>query len=88
MIGRALDPLTVQAITDEADRAEGRYGPFHSSHEAFGVLWEEVAELFDAVRENDLLKMEREAVQVAAVAARIALCARGSEEFASRSRKR
>ena len=83
-----VNMLVVGNIVAEADRAEGRYGPFHSSHEAYGVLAEEVAELLEAVRSGDLLQMEREAVQVAAVAARFALCARGSADFAGRSRKK
>jgi NTP pyrophosphatase (non-canonical NTP hydrolase) len=59
-------------IRDEMQRAEDRYGPFSSTHEGYGVLAEEVAELFDAIRLNDLGAVRQEAKQVAAVAARIA----------------
>jgi NTP pyrophosphatase (non-canonical NTP hydrolase) len=70
---------TMGAIADEAERAQNTYGDFASMHEAYGVLAEEVAELFDAVR----MKQSRtgvkraeairlEAIQVAAVALRIA----------------
>ena len=67
---------------DIATKAREKYGPFASMHEAYGVLAEEVAELFDAVRlrqDNDqrLLMIEREALDVAAVALRIAAEARG-----------
>lgn len=69
-----------------AERAQDKYGDFSSMHEAYGVLAEEVAELFDAVRmrqDNDLklsshssegraLNIQREALDVAAVALRIA----------------
>ena len=54
-------------------QAEGRYGPFHSTHEGYGVLAEEVAELLDAIRSNNPEDIQGEAIQVAAVAMRIAL---------------
>jgi NTP pyrophosphatase (non-canonical NTP hydrolase) len=70
------------AIWVEAEDAQAKYGDFASMHEAYGVLAEEVAELFDAVRmKQDAGSrraecIEREACQVAAVAVRIALQAR------------
>jgi len=74
-------------ITTEADVAQGRFGDFASMHEAYGVLAEEVDELFDAVKLPQPLgsdvglttrasMIEREAIQVAAVAMRIAEQAR------------
>ena len=72
MIGRALDPLTVQAITIEADAAQGKYGDFTSTQEALGVLIEEMDELRHAIWSNKLYSVAREATQVAAVAARLA----------------
>ena len=59
-------------IDAEICRAEERYGQFRSSHEGFGVLAEEVSELLDAIRANDHRWIQREAIQVSAVAARIA----------------
>ena len=59
-------------ITDEAIDADVRYGPFRSSHEGFGVLTEEYHELLDAIHANDALAIRREAIQVSAVALRIA----------------
>lgn len=65
------------AAADEASEAQAKYGDFASMHEAYGVLAEEVAELFAAVR----LRQDnpergphcaREAIQIAAVALRIA----------------
>lgn len=68
---------------DEAQRAQSTYGDFSSMHEAYGVLAEEVAELFDAVRmKQSRVNVARaeairlEALQVAAVALRIAEQAR------------
>ena len=65
---------TFDRINIEGDRAEDRYGPFKSTHEGLGVLTEEYHELMEAIRSNDLRAVEREAIQVAAVAARIAEC--------------
>jgi NTP pyrophosphatase (non-canonical NTP hydrolase) len=68
-------------IEREAAEAQSKYGDFASMHEAYGVLAEEVAELFDAVRlgqqhPNRGVEIQNEAIQVAAVALRIALQAR------------
>ena len=65
------------AAADEASEAQAKYGDFASMHEAYGVLAEEVAELFDEVRtsQRDKIRCDRiraEAIQVAAVALRIA----------------
>lgn len=65
------------AAYDEAQTAHDKYGDFASMHEAYGVLAEEVAELFDAVRvrQSDPTRgvcIRREAIQIAAVALRIA----------------
>ena len=73
-------------IEDEMDAAQRRYGPFTSTHEAYGVLAEEVAELLEAVRSNDAGSIAAEAVQVAAVAARLAeQCSTGDRDFLNRS---
>lgn len=67
-----------EAAQDEAAEATQRYGDFASMHEAYGVLAEEVAELFEGVRMHQSTEPERgkriraEAIQVAAVALRIA----------------
>lgn len=71
-------------VLEEADRAERRYGPFTSTHEGYGVLAEEMAELLDAIRANDGTAVEREALQVAAVAFRIGRCC-ANPEFRERS---
>jgi NTP pyrophosphatase (non-canonical NTP hydrolase) len=59
-------------LNNEINRASARFGPFKSSHEGYGVLAEEVAELLDAIRANDAPSIIREAIQVAAVAMRLA----------------
>lgn len=65
------DPTLAQ-VAAEADRAAAKYGPFASVHEAIGVLVEEWDELRAAVHANDLEAIHREALQVAAVAYRLA----------------
>ncbi len=61
-----------EEINRIARQSEERYGPYTSSHEAFGVLAEEVSELLDAIRENDCAGVRDEAIDVAAVALRLA----------------
>ncbi len=64
-------------IGDVAAAAQEKYGDFASLHEAYGVLLEEVAELFEAVRMRPdhprrVDEMRTEAIDIAAVALRIA----------------
>jgi len=64
-----------QAIIDEFTRATMRYGPFTSEHEGYAVLLEEVDELWDAVKLKQTNperrpRMEKECIQVAAMALR------------------
>lgn len=60
-------------LWSEVASADERYGPFKSSHEGLGVLTEEVSELISAIRSNDHEATQREAIQVAAVAFRLAV---------------
>ena len=76
------DEITA-AIHGEVAYAESRYGPFASTHEGFGVLAEEIAELLAAIQANDGRQIIAEAVQVSAVAARIAMAL---EDEATRAR--
>ena len=64
--------VTLHEIGEEAERARKKWGPFRSSHEAYGVLAEEMAELLEAIHANEDLCARREALQVAAVAYRFA----------------
>ena len=70
---RTMDAI-LREVKAEALRAQNRYGVFRSTHEALGVLMEEVAELMEAIRRNDLDAVASEATQVSAVAARLADC--------------
>lgn len=69
---KTLDEIT-DAVHNEVAKADEIYGPFTSTHEGFGVLAEEMSELLDAIRKNDHDAIRAEAVQVSAVAARIAV---------------
>ncbi len=69
---------TEQAFVDVLEEFEtitAKYARFHSAHEAYGVLLEEVDELWDEVKRRDsperLARIREEAIQVAAVALRI-----------------
>lgn len=73
------------ALLAEMVRADASYGPFTSTHEALGVLVEEMAELTDAIRQNDADAVQAEALQVAAVALRLRACLAASVEMRRRS---
>jgi hypothetical protein len=81
------DQISVeQAVLSQVEYADSRYGPFTSSHEGLGVLVEEMDELLGAIRDNDLDCIRNEAIQVSAVALRLAGCC-GDREFRKRSVK-
>lgn len=60
----------LEDVLDEYKNAVGKYNSFHSAHEGYAVLKEEVDELWDAIKENDHVHSLREARQVAAMALR------------------
>ena len=69
-------------IHQELAHAAAKYGHYRSTHEGYGVLAEEVAELLEAIQANDDDGVYREAIQIAAVGRRIAecVCGRGSRQ--------
>lgn len=81
MTNRELCYMTTEVLQDvksEIQRGENRFGPFHSLHEAIAVLREEYIETENAVfweaeKQNDLTIIRNEAIQVAAVAIRLAM---------------
>ena len=67
-------PGVLSEVTTELLIASKHFPPFRSAHEGYGVLLEEVDELWDAIKANDGLYAERkEAIQVAAMAIRYIL---------------
>lgn len=64
------DRSIVGRVLDELQRASRKHGPIHSTHEGYAVIQEELDELWDAVKANDLPHALLEAEQVAAMAIR------------------
>lgn len=79
-----IDAILRNSVIDEATRSWDKFGPYTSSHEAYGVIAEEVAELLDAIRGNDMDAIRKEAIQVAAVAYKLA-CDVDDPDFRGRS---
>lgn len=74
-------------LEERIRKAENRYGPFASTHEALGVACEEWDELRDAVRSNALASVEWECLDLAAVLIRLARNLRNSDYAQKRSVK-
>jgi len=62
-----------EQVLRELERAQRKFPAFHSSHEGYAVLKEEVDELWDAVKSNNVTHAKVEAIQVAAMAIRFIL---------------
>jgi hypothetical protein len=66
-----------ELVKQELIKAETKNGPFHSAHEGWAVLYEEVDELWEEVRKKKKnrvsAEMAAECVQIAASAIRFAL---------------
>lgn len=65
-------------VRDELGYALAKFPPFHSAHEGWAVIREELDELWTEVRANQSVsgrnqRMRREAIQVAAMAIRFVL---------------
>lgn len=71
----AVSGDTMTALSSEIESAHAAHGEFNSTHEALGVLCEEWDELREAIHRNDAAAIAEEALQVSAVALRLAaLC--------------
>ncbi len=59
-------------VINEYEFASGEFDRFNSPHEGFAILKEKVDELWDKIKKKDKdpLLMEREAIQVGAMALR------------------
>jgi len=61
----------VESALSELSRARQKWpAGFHSGHEGYAVIKEELEELWEAVRRDDLRAQRSEAVQIAAMALR------------------
>jgi hypothetical protein len=63
-----------QVVLEELDRASQKFPSFHSLHEGYAIILEELeelkAEIFKHVEDRDRNRICKEAVQVAAMAQR------------------
>lgn len=70
-----LDRLdTLKEISQELDRSNKIFPHFHSTHEGYAVILEEVHELWEMVRNNKEVvgdeNMRKECIQIAAITIR------------------
>jgi len=65
--------VSMRLVLDELARAQAKFPAFHSGHEGYAVVREELDELWEAVKRDDSLHAAAEAVQVAAMALRFIL---------------
>lgn len=65
-------PESAYEAAIELDRARRKFAPFHSAHEGYAVILEELDELWEEIRRKVPSRelMRKEAVQVAAMALR------------------
>ncbi len=75
---RILTEKVALEIREEMERSEALHGPFHSLHEALAILREEYLEtesaiFWEARKKGDPNLIRTEAIQVAAVAVRLAM---------------
>jgi len=75
----------IDAVINEMDSADYKYGSFKSTHEGLGVITEEYHELIEAIRGNYSESVRQEAIQVAAACLRLANQCRETGSFADRS---
>lgn len=70
--------LFAKDAANEAQRGVSIHGPHHSYHEGYAVLLEEVDELWDEIKAKTPVhgRIANEAIQVAAMALRIAVMAK------------
>lgn len=85
--------IVFEMLQARVERAHERYGPIASTHEAAGVMLEEWDELREALRANNLIAIRDEALDLAAIAMRLASACQHAHEndmqtaFARRSWK-
>ena len=75
---RLMTEKVALEVREEMERSEKSHGPFHSLHEALAILREEYIETENAVfwearKKGDPNLIRTEAIQVAAVAVRLAM---------------
>ncbi len=61
---------TVEKMISELKRARTKFHDFASAHEGYAVLLEELDEMWNAIKMNDIEHARKEAIQVGAMAMR------------------
>ena len=65
-----------ELVQDELEKAKEKFPPFHSAHEGYAVIKEEIDELWDEIKSFKGLKsdiFEEEIIQIAAMSLRFYL---------------
>jgi len=62
--------LVIAKVIEEMERATQEHGTFHSTHEGYAVMKEELEELWEEIKKNDGARINEEALQLAAMALR------------------
>lgn len=65
-------------VVEELQRARRKFGDFHNGHEGYAVIREELDELWDEVKADNIPAAVEEALQVAAMAIRFAADLQGA----------
>lgn len=67
----------LDSVRDAVTIETAKYGIFNTTHEAYGILLEEVDELWEEIkkkrRDRNMQNMHEEALQIASIAVRFAL---------------
>lgn len=74
----------IEDVIKVIENAEKKHQEYHSPHEGYGIILEELAELFDEVRKrkHDWKKQYKEASHVACTAIRyMKMCRRNDKEL-------
>ncbi len=74
MSGSKIPTSLLEEVDREYLRATQIHGAFNSAHEGYAVILEELEELWDEIKKRkegrDIEKMQKEAIQIAAMAVR------------------
>lgn len=82
-----IDNWIQEELEERMNHAEERYGTIASTHEALGVALEEWDELREAIKSNNVGRIEHEAFDLAAVLIRMAITLRTNQQTQNRSTK-
>ncbi len=70
---------TIYLVKSELLKANKKFPPFNSTHEGYGVLIEEVDEMWDEIKNNNTAAANIECIQVAAMAIKFVVSMRSKK---------